>query len=46
VRIDFIPPSQSYQSSTGYVFEVIKVDGEEDNGYDEDENTGFDVSIG
>lgn len=40
LRVYFIPPSQSYQSSASNVFEIVKIDGEQDDGDDEDEDAG------
>jgi len=34
-RIYFVPPSQTYEAPTGYVLEVVEVDCEEEDCYDE-----------
>lgn len=36
--VDFIPPSQSDQAPAGDVLEVVEVDGQEEQGQDEDED--------
>lgn len=38
--IDLVPPSQAYQAAPGDVFQVIEVDGEEEDRDDEDEDAG------
>lgn len=37
-RIDFIPPAQAHQTASSNVLEVVKVDGEEDQGENEDKD--------
>ena len=36
--VDFVPPSQTDEAAAGDVFQVVEVDGEEEEGQDEDED--------
>lgn len=38
--VDFVPPAETDQATTGNVFEVVEVGGEDEEGDDEDEDTG------
>ena len=38
VGVDFIPPSQTDEAASSDVLEVVEVDGEEDEGEDENED--------
>lgn len=34
--VDFIPPPEPDEATAGYVFEVVEIEGEEEEGEDED----------
>ena len=36
--VDFVPPAESNEAAAGDVFQVVEVDGEEEEGQDEDED--------
>lgn len=43
-RVDFIPPAQANQTTSSNILEVVEVDGEEDQGENEDKDTAEKVS--
>lgn len=41
LSIDFVPPAQTDQSSASDILEIVEVDGQEDDGNDENEDVVF-----